>query len=305
MGSMSRAQRARRYLQASLNASYTGLPAEHREAYEAQMRAHERAYPGVREHALAGADQDFDEPLTAGEREHQRHLRRQDGIEHAQVLAIRRGLRASTSGGAGGGRSRAGSSSGSRYARRAASGAGGALSTGAGVLGASGGGNVLMQLLGIGLLLSLAYLLLNEKGKGPAALAGLAGAVTTGARAFISPEDPLKRLQVALGANPTSSGSKTAAVGGSTAAAASTPGQPGEAAAVATTGKTAPPPSVAGSHIPGRLPPASLLRADLALRARSRKLVREHKITPAQAHTREETLIPRSQYPAFYSYGSS
>ncbi len=295
---MNHPERARRYLQASLSSSYTGLPKEHRDAYEAQMRAHERAYPGVREHALIGADRDFDEPLTAGEREHQQHLRRQEGITHGQVLDARKKLRSQSSP-----RRRSRSSSSGSNTRRVASGllsgAGGALDAGTTVLTGSKGGSTVMMFVGVGLLLTLAYLLLS--GKGVNAVGGLANTFAGGLRAFIAPQDPIAKLQQALGANPSSSSSSRSTTTSATG------GQPGEAAAAANyaAGKTAPAPQVAGSEIPSRLPPASLLRADLALRARSRRLLSEHRITAAQAHAREEALIPRSKYPAFYINGSS
>lgn len=90
---MTHAERARRYLQASMNAGYTGLPDEHREAYEEQMRAHERKYANVAEHALVGADRDFDEKLRPGEREHQRHLQREAKLSVGDLEERRKKIR--------------------------------------------------------------------------------------------------------------------------------------------------------------------------------------------------------------------
>lgn len=196
---LTREQRARRYLQASQSAGYTGLPAEHREAYEAQMRSHERAYPGVREHALVGADQDFDKPLAAGEREHQRELREREGIQHSEVLRRRRELRASSSPRRPAARRRSSSprSTGPRIARAAAGSAGGAIATTIG-----SGGNTLLYLIGVLLGLSLIYLLVA--GKGVNAVTGVTNAVVGGVRAFIAPVDPIAAAEQALGAAPVS-----------------------------------------------------------------------------------------------------
>ena len=186
-------KRARRYLQASMSAGYTGLPAEHREAYEDQMRSHERAYPGVREHALAGADSDFDKPLAAGEREHQGKLRERAGMQHADVLRVRRELRGgSTPRGAPA--RRRGRLAGPRVAKAAAGAAGGALSE------VTGGGSTFMYFIGVLLLLSLAYLLLSEKGKGPQLVTGIIGTLVGGVRAFVAPVDPIASLEKGLGA---------------------------------------------------------------------------------------------------------
>jgi hypothetical protein len=186
--------RARRYLQASMHAGYTGLPPEHREAYEQQMRAHERAYSRVREHALAGADRDFDQPLTPGEREHQRHLRTHEGLQEHDVHRIRGELRnprgqerhvASRSR-----RRGAGAGAGPRAAAAAAGAAGGAIP---GI-----GGNTGMYLLGVGLLLCLLYLLIY--GKGAHAITGIVNTLVGGVDAFVRPIDPLAKLETALGA---------------------------------------------------------------------------------------------------------
>ena len=231
---MTHEQRARRYLQASMNAGYTNLPAERREAYEDQMRAHERAYPRVREHALAGADNDFDERLNAGEREHQRHLRRQDGLQEADVHRIRGELRGNTPKASRRARRPSGTTAGPRAAQRAVA-AGGSAITAA----ASGGGNIVMYFIGGALLLSLFYLLV--KGKGAGALTGIVNTIVGAAGAFVKPVDPVAAAQRALGASPTTpSGAGQANI--------TAGGNPGPAAG----GATAPPPGQVGSQLADR-----------------------------------------------------
>lgn len=271
MAAVSQRARARRYLQASMHAGYTGLPAEHREAYEAQMRDHERVYPRVREHALAGADQDFDEPLAAGEREHQRHLRRNEGMDQARVLELRRQLRNSHTPSRGAPpRPAQRRPSPSAPARAAAGAAGGAL--GAGI---TGRGNIVMQAIGIGLGLSLLYLLLT--GKGVNALTGIAKATVGAASVFIRPEDPIAKLEAALGAQPASASSApaaAAAAGGPTSAGAPSPTSlvPMNSAGG---GHTARPPAAAGA-----LTWPSLRRQIIA-----------HQLTPAQVVHDENILL--------------
>jgi hypothetical protein len=205
--------RARLYLEASQKAGYTGLPDEQRAAYEEQMASHERAYPNVRSHALAGADQDFDKPLEAGTREHQRHLRRQDQLEHADVLRMRRELRGAGDRPTGSSSSRTRRKANPRTAGlRAARGAGSAgvsAVTGA----AAGGAGQSTLLYAIGLLLGLSLLYLLVAGKGARALTGVVGIVTGGVRAFVAPVDPIASLERSLGAAPVSAAA--AAAGGS------------------------------------------------------------------------------------------
>ncbi len=208
MAKLTRPQRARRYLEASQNAGYTGLPAEHREAYEAQMRAHERAYPGVRAHALAGTGRDFDKPLAAGTREHQRHLRDKEGLSEGQIQDMRKELRSNTAD-KGSASARRTSSSALAPARAAAGAGANALSEGAGVL-TGKRGNLLLQIIGLGLLLCLIYLVVAGKGVG--ALAGISQLVTGAVGAFIKPEDPIAKLESALGSTQATQG--TAATGG-------------------------------------------------------------------------------------------
>jgi hypothetical protein len=187
---MTHEKRARRYLEASMASGATGLPGEAREAHEAIMRSHERSYPDVREHALAGADQDFDKPLSAGAREHQRHLRDQEGLQHKDVLRIRRELRATP---------RAVPSRRARVSNAARAGARGGRAAyrsrpfrQTGVPGAAREtGSLVMYAVGIAIMLSLAYLLLNENGKGPKAFSTALGLITNILGIFISPVDPL------------------------------------------------------------------------------------------------------------------
>jgi hypothetical protein len=193
-------QRARRYIQASMKAGYTGLPAEHRQAYQDQMRSHERAYPRVREHALAGSDKDFDQPLAAGEREHQTHLREREGMQHADVLRTRNELRG-TLGRAGHTATRARPAQRSAGARAAAA-TTSAASAGAGAVTAAtrGNGSTFTYLIGVFLLLTLTYLLIA--GKGVNAVSGIVNTIVGAFGAFIKPIDPLAAAEKALGANP-------------------------------------------------------------------------------------------------------
>jgi hypothetical protein len=192
---LTRNARARRYLQASMEAGYTGMPAEYRDAKRSLMREHERAYPGVREHALAGARKHFDEPLGAGEREHQLHLRREAGLETPDVERIRRELE-------GGGSARRATQRGRSSGRSTPRAAGlvGDVATG------GSGGNIVLYFIGGALFLSLIYLLLKggESGGGKL-ITGVVGVVTGGVRAFIAPVDPIAHLEGALGASPITS----------------------------------------------------------------------------------------------------
>jgi hypothetical protein len=309
MAKLTNNQRARGYLESSLNAGLTNMPDDYRAAYEGQMHSHEQAYPGVREHALAGSDKHFDKPLSAGVREHQRHLRAEEGMEHAEVLKIRKRLNGLDGEGAASGKKPAAPASRAQRfaaagrqtagtARKAAGAGSRALSAGSDVLAGRGaGGNPLLQIIGIGLLLSLVYLLVA--GKGVNTIGALATALTGGVRAFIASEDPIRRLETALGAG------SAAAASTSTAGAASgaTPGEPGvvgdvtpqtEAQAIAKH-ELLPPPLTSGG-----MPSGPLLEADLKLKAATGRLIAAHKLTGAQARKREERLIPRSRYPAFY-----
>lgn len=300
---VTRQERARRYLQASMSAGYTGLPDEHREAYEAQMASHERAYPGVVEHALAGADQDFDKALEPGEREHQRHLRSEAGMGERDVQRVRKELR--------GGRGRGSSTrraaarrrrpvtAGPRAARRAGRAGAGAIT---GFYSGRGGGNIVLQFVGMIMGLSLIYLLVAGKGLG--AITGLTNVLVGGVRAFVAPVDPIASLESSLGAAPIGEGGSSPSSSSSpTSTGAAGPPAPGTLtpSSSAPTGKPAPapnkiklPPSATRSHMPN----AGQLRGVLSLR----KQLRDGQISPAQERAREETLIPRKRYPSYYSH---
>jgi len=304
---MTHAQRARRYIQASMNAGYTNLPAERREAYEAQMRAHERAYPGVREHALAGAGADFDAPLTGGEREHQAHMSRAAGLEQDQLLQMRKTLRAGDANPARrrplNRRQQAGANArqlagAGRSAAAATAGAGAGAMTAAG----HGTGSSFLQVIGLLLGLSLIYLLVA--GKGVNALTGITNAIVGGVTGFVRPIDPVKGLESALGAGPTSATSSSSSPSSSPASP-----QPTGAGSTAPThsagisgGPTAPPPSQVGAKVKSWKIPASLLEADLALRRKATAAVKAGTETVKQARANEERLIPRQKYPEFYAH---
>jgi hypothetical protein len=181
----SRARDAHRYLQASQSAGYTGLPAEHREAYEGTMRELERKYTGVRTHALVGTDADFDKPLAAGEREHQRHLREREGLSEKDVRDARKELRGegaprkSTAGAV-----RSGIRGGRAYARARRY----ARSSGLPGVGGSAGSTVLYA-VGVGLGLALLYLAVSKNGS--KAITTLLGGAAGFMRALVGPIDPL------------------------------------------------------------------------------------------------------------------
>jgi hypothetical protein len=91
---MTHEERARRYLEASRAASVAGRGSEAEAIHHETMRRLEREHPAVREHALVGTSQDFDQPLGRNETEHQRELRRKAGITNTQAASSRRELRA-------------------------------------------------------------------------------------------------------------------------------------------------------------------------------------------------------------------
>jgi uncharacterized MAPEG superfamily protein len=207
--SLTRQARARRYLQASMNADFNRDNEPARKAYEDQMAAHERDYPRVREHALAGGDSDFDERLTPGEREHQKHLRRQAGMQEADVNRIRKQLRTDAAAPKAKPRTKARASAGPRAARKAATAGASAANTAAG-----GTKNTFMYFLGAGLLLCLFYLFVA--GKGVNAVTGIVNAFVGAVGAFIQPVDPVAKLQQALGASSSTSSEPIAGVSGAT-----------------------------------------------------------------------------------------
>lgn len=192
---LNRQEHARRYLEASRTASSKASSVEQRKAARERMRSHEREYPGVREHAIAGATGiDFDTPLHAETRLHQRRLRERENLTQHDLRGMRQELR---------GESeqrrrnvRREQTAGPRAARSAASSAAGLASSAAGA-----GGNTILYAIGMGLLLIVFYLFVAGKGAG--ALTGLVGVATGAASAFISPtKDPLQSLEGALGAKP-------------------------------------------------------------------------------------------------------
>lgn len=187
-----------------MEAGYTGLPAEHKNAKEALMRSHERAYNDVRRHALAGTNQDFDMPLTNGEREHQRHLRTQEGLTEKDVREIRENIRNANSS------QDTGISAGPRTARAA-----GAAGLSAIDAATTGKGSLILQLAGVLITLSLIYLLVA--GKGTNALRGITNLIVGAARTFIAPVDPIAKLESSLGATPISTSSPAGDSGGAMA----------------------------------------------------------------------------------------
>jgi hypothetical protein len=207
-------ERARRYLQASRTASNRQLGAEQRKAARGIMRGHEADYPGVRAHALAGARKHFDKPLGPADREHQRRLRKREGMTDSQLLEQRRELdqaRAEQRG-----EQRSQQLAGPRAAAAGATAAGGAIS------GVVGGGNTFLYFIGVLLLLSLVYLLVA--GKGVNAITGITGIVTGGVRAFVAPVDPIKALEGALGAGPISAAAGSPSSAPAPSASGSAPG---------------------------------------------------------------------------------
>jgi hypothetical protein len=215
---LSHNERARRYLQASQTASKRALPAEQRKAARSIMRGHEAAYAEVRKHALAGGRKHFDKALSVPEREHQRQLRRREGMTDSDVLAARRELdqaqaerRADQ---------RREQSAGPRAAAGAAAAGGGAIAD------VIGGGNTFLYFIGVMLLLSLVYLLVA--GKGSNVITGLTGVITGGVRAFVAPVDPIRAAETALGASPVSA-SANSAPASSTASAPAGGAAPGRA----------------------------------------------------------------------------
>lgn len=197
---MTKAEAARRYLQADMDANYTGLPGEAKDAHEETKKGLERRHPGVQQHATVGSDQDFDRPLTAGQREHQRHMRQAAGLQHADVLAgrkeIRGGSRPKPTRPTPKGKTRP--TGGARAAVRAGTNAGRAFyrsrpirDTGIPSTVTSTGSTV-MKAIGLGIGLCLVYLVLNEQkgGKGPVLFASVLNALVGLVRTIVAPVDP-------------------------------------------------------------------------------------------------------------------
>jgi hypothetical protein len=176
---------ARRYLQASMNSSYTGLPVEAKQIQEGTMRKLEREHPDVRRRAIAGTNLDFDKPLEPGEREHQTHLRDNEGYTQSQLHETRRELRdhgpARTNRPSTRRAVRAGAAGGRTYARsrRAIAQSAGVQST----------GSIMLEAVGVAIGLSLLYLALSPKGS--KAFGTLLNGVSGFLRVLIAPIDPL------------------------------------------------------------------------------------------------------------------
>ena len=66
-------------------------------------------------------------------------------------------------------------------------------------------GSLVMEAIGIAIGLSLVYLILNEGGKGPAALQTLLKGLESAVRIFIAPVDPLKGIGTSSSSSSTSS----------------------------------------------------------------------------------------------------
>lgn len=203
---MTKEEAARRYLQADMAANYTSLPGEAKEAHEGTMNELERKHPGAKEHALVGSDADFDVPLVAGEREHQQHMRRREGLVHGQVLERRKQLREQ------GKPTRPRPRPSSRGAVRAGARAGRSWYRSrpvrqTGIPGAvSSTGSTVMEAIGIAIGLSLLYLILSRKGSN--AFSALLGGVVKAIDLLIQPIDPLGGLASSTSST-SSSSSKT------------------------------------------------------------------------------------------------
>jgi hypothetical protein len=204
---LTREEAARRYLQESRAASIHKKGSEGRLVHEETMARLQRRHPKVREHAIVGTTPDFDEPLGRNELEHQQHLRRQSRLTNPQILARRKDLRGEdygrpkpsevyaaanpqapkpkptrperpTSRPGPRSRPRARTARTRSYARQTGIPAATKSTT-----------QVVMEAIGIGIGLSLAYLVLE--GKGPTALKTGLESVSNLLNLFISPVDPL------------------------------------------------------------------------------------------------------------------
>lgn len=207
---LSKREAARRYLQADMAAGYTGQSSERAEIYrETQRRLVKEHGSSLPVHAIVGTARDFDEALTAGEREHQRFMQRSKlrDSSPAGVAAARRDFRAE--GSTGGRAPRRGPSSSPRARPRAALRAGASGARGyararrqiTGSSGIAGTGSIALEALGVGVGLALLYLVLSPNGS--KAFASLLSGITSAVRVLISPVDPL---------NPT--GSSSSSTGG-------------------------------------------------------------------------------------------
>ncbi len=203
---MTKAEAARRYLQADMARSYTGLPKRAQRIHVDTMRRLEDKFPDVAEHAIVGTSRDFDEALSSGEREHQKHLRRGSGWSEQELAERRARIRRPSrekptrpprprAKGTTRRAVRAGYA-GARAYRSAArqTGIPGALESTSGIS---------LQLLGLFVGLGLAYLVLSQNGS--KALSTLLAGVVKVVQLFISPIDPLNPSGKSTSSSSTSS----------------------------------------------------------------------------------------------------
>lgn len=173
-------QRGRLYLQAHRDSQYTNLPKAHREAKQEIMRQLEREDNTVRERAMVGSDKHFDQPLSPGEREHQRNWQQEESLDHGHVLTRRRELDHPTTPTAAGARTpaRPPRGRGRRRSRtiRSVQQAASANPVGSATASAAG---LFWELLTAGILLSILYLVLSKGGTNvtTSVLNGLTGAL--------------------------------------------------------------------------------------------------------------------------------
>lgn len=177
---MGKAERARSYLGAHMTAANEELGAEHREAARVLMRNHEREDPTVRERALAGADEDFDRPLSAGERAAQRRWRSEEGLSEGQLREMRSKLR---------GEKKGPSPKSPRPQPRPSTPSLPAIGDIWESSPAQSSGQLLLEAGGVGLTLILLYLL--TAGKGSGVFSGLLNFLSGALGKLIEPLDPL------------------------------------------------------------------------------------------------------------------
>jgi hypothetical protein len=85
-------KRAHLYLQTHRDARYSNLPDAQRESREQLLGGLEREDPGVRDRALVGSAQHFDQPLSKGERAYQQHWQGEEGLDVGDVTRKRKEL---------------------------------------------------------------------------------------------------------------------------------------------------------------------------------------------------------------------
>jgi hypothetical protein len=89
---MTRREARLAYLRAHRDARLTGLRPEQAQVHRDIMRQLEAQHPGIHEQAIAGAPRHFSQPLSAGEREYQRHIQNEARLDNPQVAELRRNL---------------------------------------------------------------------------------------------------------------------------------------------------------------------------------------------------------------------